>query len=332
MPSAIHAVLVELFEAYPDVLAYLLELGGAALPGPLVPVAGTKTKVVALERRIDRVFVLGSRDAPSGFVLAEVQLDADDNKRFAWSLYVELARSRYRCEGVLVVLTVAAGVRRWIERDILPATGLFGGARQLLPVVIALDELDTSLLLRPERPVLARLAVAAARNPHLTAVAQRAVRLTIEHLSGRLATDQLDAILGMVDETLRAQLEKSMIEHPRFKSETFRRWYAEATEKGMAKGMAKGRAEGVAQGRAKGMVEGVAKGRAEALLTVLAAREIPVSDALRERILSCTDLATLERWLQRATVASSAAAVVRAAGKPRSRGARSSASRTRKQP
>ena len=58
--------------------------------------------------------------------------------------------------------------------------------------------------------------------------------------------------------------------------------------------------------------DGEARGKAEAILAVLAARGIAVSETLRERILACTEVATLDVWIRRAAVASTAAAVVRA--------------------
>jgi hypothetical protein len=257
--------------------------------------------------------------------MAEVQTGVDRDQRFSWPLSVELGRSRYGCEGALVVLTTSPEVRRWIERDIVPATGLCGATRQLRPCVIALDEIDSALLLRPDRPHLVRLAVAArAEAPDLPRVAAQAVRITVEALPEHLATRQLDAILGMVDRALRVTLERELMENPRFISETFQRWHAEATAEGLAKGLAKGRAKGRAEGRAEGRAqalaeiqeEALAKGKAEGLaksiLTVLAARGLPVSDALRARILRCTDLDMLDAWLRRAAVASSASAVVRA--------------------
>jgi hypothetical protein len=57
---------------------------------------------------------------------------------------------------------------------------------------------------------------------------------------------------------------------------------------------------------------GKAQGKAEGVLVVLAARGIPVSEAIRARILGCADVATLDGWLRRAVVATTAAAVVRA--------------------
>jgi hypothetical protein len=62
----------------------------------------------------------------------------------------------------------------------------------------------------------------------------------------------------------------------------------------------------VAQGRA----EGRAEGEARALLTVLRVRGITVLDADRERILAEKDPERLERWLEKAAVAASVAAVI----------------------
>ena len=72
----------------------------------------------------------------------------------------------------------------------------------------------------------------------------------------------------------------------KFRSEIFKRQLAEEIEKAVA--------------------EETAKAKARAVLTVLAARKLAVSDTLHTKILTCTDLTTLERWIHRAvTVASS---------------------------
>lgn len=60
------------------------------------------------------------------------------------------------------------------------------------------------------------------------------------------------------------------------------------------------REEGHQQGWLKGLAEGQAKGQAQAVLRLLAARGIAVDEKTRQLILSCTDLATLDRWLDRA--------------------------------
>jgi hypothetical protein len=56
---------------------------------------------------------------------------------------------------------------------------------------------------------------------------------------------------------------------------------------------------GVAVGEAKGE----AKGEADAILLVLQARGLPVTAEQRERIIACTDLDQLKRWVARAALA-----------------------------
>lgn len=59
-------------------------------------------------------------------------------------------------------------------------------------------------------------------------------------------------------------------------------------------------ARGVTEGRQEGMVAGAAA----SLLRILEARGLSVSGAQREEILRCRDLERLNRWLQRAVLAS----------------------------
>ena len=61
---------------------------------------------------------------------------------------------------------------------------------------------------------------------------------------------------------------------------------------------------------AQGRDEGEAKGEARALLAALRVRGIPVPDAARERILAERDPERLERWVERAIVATSVAEVI----------------------
>ena len=60
-----------------------------------------------------------------------------------------------------------------------------------------------------------------------------------------------------------------------------------------------------AEEKAKGKIEGKIEGIAEAILAVLAGRGLPADPDVRRLILGTTDLATLERWLLKATTVSS---------------------------
>ena len=50
----------------------------------------------------------------------------------------------------------------------------------------------------------------------------------------------------------------------------------------------------------QGLEQGRLRGRAEAVLRILAARGVHVGDEAQQRMLECTDLATLDRWFDRA--------------------------------
>ncbi|MFF0529157.1 hypothetical protein ACFYT3_12265 [Nocardia amikacinitolerans] len=52
--------------------------------------------------------------------------------------------------------------------------------------------------------------------------------------------------------------------------------------------------------------DGQKKGEVRALLTVLEARGIPVSDEVRERITECTDTDLLAEWVRRAVTVATA--------------------------
>ena len=53
----------------------------------------------------------------------------------------------------------------------------------------------------------------------------------------------------------------------------------------------------------EGRTEGLAEGEVTALLAVLAARRIDLSDDARARITACTDTETLTAWIGRAATA-----------------------------
>lgn len=84
----------------------------------------------------------------------------------------------------------------------------------------------------------------------------------------------------------------------KYRSELFQNIY----EKGVAAGKARAEARAKARGEARGMARG--------LLLILAARGIPVSARIRKTILACTNRAALDRWIDHAVVASTAAEIV----------------------
>jgi hypothetical protein len=64
------------------------------------------------------------------------------------------------------------------------------------------------------------------------------------------------------------------------------------------------------RGMRRGWERGRAETRAEDVLRILDARGMPVTEEVRQRILTCTDIATLDRWFTRALRARTLAGVL----------------------
>ena len=84
----------------------------------------------------------------------------------------------------------------------------------------------------------------------------------------------------------------------------------ELIEQGVQQGLARGREEGREEGLKRGMEQGRLHGRAEAILRLIIVRGLSIDYISGQRILSCTDEATLDRWFDRALRASSLAEVL----------------------
>ena len=67
-----------------------------------------------------------------------------------------------------------------------------------------------------------------------------------------------------------------------------------------------------AEGHARGKAEGLAEGKADSVLVLLRARGLHVPEEFQQRIATCTDAETLERWLVRAATVSDPADVFEA--------------------
>jgi flagellar biosynthesis/type III secretory pathway protein FliH len=70
-------------------------------------------------------------------------------------------------------------------------------------------------------------------------------------------------------------------------------------------GLAEGHKAGLAEGHKAGLAEGHKAGKVAAVLAVLTARGLSVTDEARARFEACEDTATLDRWIARAATASS---------------------------
>jgi flagellar biosynthesis/type III secretory pathway protein FliH len=96
-------------------------------------------------------------------------------------------------------------------------------------------------------------------------------------------------------------------ERRKFFSEQQRNLFEQGAEQGKALGRIEGRAEGRvegwiegrAEGRVEGLLEGMLEAKADMLLRLIKQREWAITEAQRRRIVDCTEMVLLNRWLDR---------------------------------
>ncbi|MCB9737899.1 MAG: hypothetical protein H6747_01450 [Deltaproteobacteria bacterium] len=304
MPSPLHELIVDLFRRDPTLATWLLrEVLGVDLPVGLDPVIAEPnfSEFAPTEARTDLLVAFGRESRTELILILEVQLGRDDDKRWRWPYYLASAAQRWRCPALLLVVTSDAAIARWA------ATPIEVGGKQmsLTPYVLGpelVPKIQTPQQAR-QRPYLAVLsALAHGREAGGLAVVE-ACLAAADVVDDSVRVAYFEIVLGALDVATRRALEAKMsLENFEVQS---------AIGKAiLAKGEARGRAEGEARGRAEGEARGEARGRSSAILAVLRARGLAVSDAERDQISACHDLELLERWLMRAATVTSTAAVL----------------------
>ncbi|WP_438034240.1 hypothetical protein [Sorangium sp. So ce204] len=287
MPSVTHEGLVELFKNRPTLAAEMLH-DALGQPVPVFTEARVESsdlaEIVPSDRRADVIVVLlvGEQQQPAMAIVVEVQLGVDPDKPYVWPVYVTQTRARHRCPTWLLVVTIDAGIARWCARPIdaghpgLTLTPLVLGPEGV-PVVTDAAQARTA----PEVVVLSAMA-------HGQGEAGEAIGAAFLAAAAGLDEERRavygDLVLSSLNAAARRTLEAMMKSGYEFQSEFARSYVAKGVEKGLE------------QGRQQGLLEA----KAQAVLAVLEARGLEVPAEVRERVLTSTDLAELDRWIRRA--------------------------------
>jgi hypothetical protein len=294
MPSMAHEILVDLFKNRPSLAAELLveALGLSLPPYTEARLASTDlTEIQPAEYRADVVVVLLDRDLPVRVIIVEVQLAIDPRKRLSWPAYVTVSRAVHGCPADLLVVAPDPSLAGWCAEPIeigVPGFVLCPPVLRRTAVPVVTDPGEAAR--RPELGVLSALAHGETAEGATIAAA---VLPAIRGLDDDRARFYYDLVYNSLNEATRRALE-AMMKGYEYQSDFAKKYVAQ------------GRAEGRSEGRAEGRTEEAAR----ALLTVLRVRGIAVPDVLRERILAQKDPERLERWLERAAVASSVTAII----------------------
>lgn len=310
MPSIVHEILLDLFKSRPSLAAEILTeaLDIALPPYTEARLAATDlTEIQPAEYRADAVVVLLDHGVPIRVVIVEVQLAADSRKRFSWPAYVTGSRAIHGCPASLLVVAPDPAVAEWCAEPI--ETGVPGFV--LRPPV--LRRTDIPVVTDPgeaaRRPELGVLSAMAHGETEQGATIAATVLPAIQALDDDRAKLYYDLVYNSLNETARRALE-AMMKGYEYQSDFAKKYVAQGRTEGITEGLTQGLTQGLTEGLTKGRTEGRTEEAARNLLTVLRARGLAVPDAVRERILAQKDPDRLERWLEKAVVAPSIAAIL----------------------
>jgi hypothetical protein len=287
VPSSDHEMPLELFRNQPVLAPTLLEaVFGLKMPDYTHVCLGSETftDVDPTEYRSDATIILGNPSAPDLAIVLEVQLRPDRRKRFTWPVYLATLRARRECPVTLLVLcgdaTTAAACTEPIETGhpdwILKPLVL---SPERLPAVTDVAEAQRL----PELAVLSALAHADGPDRQAVLNALDEALEAANKNSEKRGHLYYDYVVSRLSVAARHSLEEIMSAHTyEYQSDFARKYYGQ------------------------GKAEGTAEGEVRAILVVLDARDLSVSDEARTRITSCTDLDQLEIWVRRAATVGSA--------------------------
>jgi hypothetical protein len=273
-----HEILVELFKSRPTLAAeVLIEVLGIALPSYSEACLASidLTQVQPPEYRADLVVLLHEGDVPVLVIIVEVQLAIDPRKRLSLPVYVTVSRAVHGCPACLLVVAPDPTVAAWCAESI--ETGVPGFV--LRPPVLGRAQVPmvTDPAEAARRPELGVLSVMAHGEGEQGAAIAAAVMPAVQGLDDDRAKFYGDLVLASLNEVARGAME-AMMKGYEYQSDFVKNCMAEA--------------------------------RASDVLTAFSVRGIAVPEAARERILAQKDLKRLQRWLERAIIATSVAEVL----------------------
>ncbi|WP_437336930.1 hypothetical protein [Sorangium sp. So ce394] len=308
MPTLEHNALVEMFREDPALAPRLL----ATLFHVEVPphdsaavVESSLDQLLPVEFRADLVLEL--RDASGTIVLAivlEVQRDMDPNKKFSWPTYVTVVRAKTRCRTVVLVVAPDAGVAAWAAERIDLGLGLGYVAPLVLgPAVV--PEITDPGEAEAETELAVLSAVAHGNGPNGLAVVLAAL-VALGRLDQEHAMVYFQLIWNALREPMRQALEALVMERQIEGEAAFPPFVQKLIDRGMREGELKG----IREGKLEGIREGKLEGKRDTLLRLLARAGMALTEDEGARIQACTDIATLDRWIDNVLGAKTAADVL----------------------
>lgn len=291
MVSSPHEAMHRIFQEYPGLFSRVSEVLGITISPPVsVTVMPTDlTENRPLERRVDTLLRLDTENDEPFLLAIEAQGKKDTDKPASWAYCLSYLYTKYRLPPLLLVVCQDRATAEWASRPV-PIGPRQWPALTLRPLVAGPHNMPVITNVAEARKDLALTTLAAithAADPDIGAIlktlstalrdvpeiiADPLVELTAQGLGNRPAAQQWRNLVAV-----------DLSFYKSFMAEEIR-------DEGRTEGRTEGRSEGIAQG----------------ILLFLARAGVDVPDEARERITTCGDLDTLNRWLLRAPTARSA--------------------------
>lgn len=287
MPSIRHEALLLMVRDQPELVATMLtDLLHVELPRfTSARLADTTLQEpVPVEYRADSV-VLFVDEEPVFGAIVEVQLQRDADKLFTWPQYAVAARAQHRCPFIVIVVTPDRETMEWAARPIDLGGGNLFRVHVLGPDKIPLVMDPAAATRNVQLAVLS--VIAHGRGDPQTAIAiAKAAATGIEQLSEESRVLYAIFIKASLGEAARKAFEMRPEE---MDGSEFAKLFQKMLDARKA--------------REDDLARGMAAGKAQAVLQILEARAIAVTDTQRACIVGCSDLETLERWIRGAVTA-----------------------------
>jgi hypothetical protein len=249
-----------------------------------------------LERRADSVLLaelLVEDEGSKYIVVVEAQTDPDDKKSWSWPYYIAYLRARYECPVILLVVCTKSATERWARAEITSGLGDLICMR-VTPAVVGPGNVKPVTDLDKARANVGFAAFSALTHSR-TGPAREILGVLAEALgstdakNGQFLAELVEAGL---DGTSSYEVWRDLMitnDYPHVSQ-----WRAQATQQGIERGIERGIGLGVELGSIQT--------RKNDIFRTLARRKIGVPKAERKRIEGCTDMGTLEVWLDRSYV------------------------------
>ncbi|WP_257003843.1 hypothetical protein [Streptomyces sp. SA15] len=282
MVTSAHEGMHRIFQERPEILTPVFEVLSVESPekAAVDAIVSDVTEAKPLARHVDTVLRVTAADGDAFLLAVEAQERRDPKKESSWPYYIAYLKSKYGLPVLLLVACRDRATAKWAAGPF--QCGVRGWtAQRTYPLVVSPDNIPpiTDERTAAEKPAMAAFsALVHANSPDIDVILDALARAL-----ARLDPDVSDYIYQFLD----AALGNSPAGEKWRNLVSFVNYFP-------------GRGTVMERAYLDGKAEGKARGEAKGILRMLQYRGLPISDQVRERITTCTDLDRLDDWLERA--------------------------------